>query len=78
MLGLLDCNQYIGDMVIPWIVKSGFCSIHFAVTLARRKNVNHYVRNIVTLMIVILGFHCIRLQLIINYAKYCIILNLKS
>ena len=56
--GLLDCDHYIGDIVIPWIVKPGFCSIHYTVTLARLKNVNHYIGNIVLLKIVISGFHC--------------------
>ena len=37
--GLLDCDRYIGDIVIPWIVKSGFCSIHFTAILAGLKNV---------------------------------------
>ena len=32
-------------IVIPWIVKSGFCSIHFSITLAGLKNVNRYLRN---------------------------------
>ena len=45
--GLLDCGRYIGDIVIPWIVKPGFCSMHFTVTLAELKNVNRYVGNIV-------------------------------
>ena len=26
--GLQDCDRYIGDIVIPWIVKPGYCSIH--------------------------------------------------
>ena len=37
---LLDCDRCIGDIVILWIVKPGFCSIHFTVTLAELKNVN--------------------------------------
>ena len=41
MFGLLDCDRYIGDRY-GLIGKSGFCSIHFTVTLARLKNVNHY------------------------------------
>ena len=57
--GLLDCDHYIGDIVIPWIVKPGFCSIHFTVTLAGLKNVNCYIGNIVLMKIVISGFHCI-------------------
>ena len=37
-LGLLDCDRYIWDIVIPSrIVKSGFCSIYFTVTLAGLK-----------------------------------------
>jgi len=38
--GLLKCDRYIGDIVIPWIVKSGFCSIHFTVILAGWKMLN--------------------------------------
>ena len=56
--GLLDCGRYIGDIVIPWIVKSAFCSIHYTVTLAGLKNVNRYIGNIVLSKIVISGFHC--------------------
>ena len=56
--GLLDCDRYIGDIVIPWIVKPGFCSIHYTVTLAGLKNVNRYIGNIVLSKIVISGFHC--------------------
>ena len=59
MFGLLDYDHYIKDIVILWIVKSGFCSIHFTVTLARLKHVNRYIRNVVISKIVILGFHCI-------------------
>ena len=59
MFGLLDCDRYVGHIVIPWVVKSGFCSIHFTVTLAGLKNVNYYIRNIVILKIVISGLHCI-------------------
>ena len=40
--GLLDCDRYIGEIVIPWIVKPGFCSIHYTVTLTGLKNVNRY------------------------------------
>ena len=58
--GLLDCERYIGDIIIPWIVKPGICSIHYTVTLARLKNVNHYIGNIVLSKIVISGFHCDR------------------
>ena len=47
MFGLLDCDRYIEDIVIPRIVKSRFCSIHFTVTLAGMKIVNRYVGNIV-------------------------------
>ena len=57
--GLLKCDGYIWDIVIPWIVKSGFCSIHFTVILAGLKNVKRYIGNIVILKIVTSGFHCI-------------------
>ena len=53
--GLQDCDRYIGDIVITRIVKPGFCSMHFTVTLAGLKNVNRYIENIV-----ISGFHCKR------------------
>ena len=62
MYGLLDRDCYIGDIVILWLVKSDFCSIHFTVTLAGLKNVNRYIRNIVLLKIVMSGFHCMREQ----------------
>ena len=58
MFGLLKCDCYIGDIVIPWIVKSGFCSVHFIVILAGLKNVKRYIGNIVIAKIVISGFHC--------------------
>ena len=45
--GLLDYDRFIGDIVIPRIVKLGFCSIHFTVTLARLKNINHHIGIIV-------------------------------
>ena len=45
-LGCLDCDSYIGDIVILWIVKPGFCSIHYTVTFVRLKNVNGYIRRI--------------------------------
>ena len=64
--GLLDCDRYIGDIVIPWIVKPGFCSIHYTVTLAGLKNVNHYIRNIVLSKIVISGYHCTRVSLTVK------------
>ena len=32
--GLLYCDCHIGDIVISWIVKPGFCSKHRTVTLA--------------------------------------------
>ena len=57
--GLLDCDRYIGDIVILWIVKSGFCSIHLTVTLAGLKNVNCYIGNIALSKLIISGFHCI-------------------
>ena len=48
MFGLRDCHCYIGDIAIPWIVKPGFCSIHYTVTLARLKKVDRlYIGNIV-------------------------------
>ena len=53
-----DCDRYIGNIVIPWIVKPGFCSVHFTVTLAGLKNVNRYIGNIVLSEIVISEFHC--------------------
>ena len=53
--GLLKRDRYIEDIVIPWIVKSGFCSIHFTVILAGLKNVKRYVGNIVISKIVISG-----------------------
>ena len=56
--GLQDCDRYIGDFVIPRVVKSGFCSIHFTVTLAGLKNVNLYIGNIVLSKIVISACHC--------------------
>ena len=64
MFGLLDCDRYIGDIVIPWIIKPGYGSIHYTVTLAGLKNVNRYIGNIVKLKIVISGFHphCTRLH----------------
>ena len=58
MFGLLDCDRYMGDIVIPWIVKPGFCSIYYTVGLAGLKNVNRYIGNIVLSKIVKLGFHC--------------------
>ena len=45
-LGCLDCDSYIGDIVILWIVKPGFCSIHYTVTVVRLKNVNRHIRRI--------------------------------
>ena len=57
ILRLLDCDRYIGDIVIPWIIKLGFCSIHYTVTLAGLKNVNRYIGNVVLSKIVIPGFH---------------------
>ena len=50
--GLLDCDRYIGDIVILWIVKPRFCSIHFTVTVVGLKNVNRYIGNIVLSKIV--------------------------
>ena len=58
MLGLLDCDHYVRDIVRLWIVKSGVCSIHFTVTLAGLTNVNSYIGNIVISKIAIPGFHC--------------------
>ena len=56
--GLLDCDRYIRDIVIPGIVKSVFFSTHFTVTLAGLKNVNRFILNIVISKIVISRFHC--------------------
>ena len=71
--GLLDCDRYIGDIVIPWIVRPGFCSIHYTVTLAGLKNVNRYIRNIVLSKIgVISGFQCC----IVSTKPYLFILTL--
>ena len=59
--GLLDCDHYIGNIVIPWIVKPGFCSIHFTVTLAGLKMLYREYRFIedryigVPLNVVVLG-----------------------
>ena len=58
--GLLYCDRYIGDIIIPWIVKPGFCSIHYTVTWAGLKNVNRCIANIVLSKILTLGFHCTR------------------
>ena len=57
---LLDYDRYIGNIVIPWIVKPGFCSIHYTVTLSGLKNVNRYVGNIVLSRIVMSGFRCFK------------------
>ena len=40
--GLLDCVRYNEDFVI-----SGFCSIHFTVTLAGLKDIIHYPEDFV-------------------------------
>ena len=45
--GLLDCVRYNGDFVIPGFVISGFCSIHFTVTLAGLKNIVCYTGDFV-------------------------------
>ena len=71
--GLQDCERYSGNIVIPWIVQPGFCSIYFTVTFAGLKNVNRYIGNIVLSKIVISGFHCIRKRI---YAK--VINNVQS
>jgi len=60
--GLLKCDRYIGDIVIPWIVKQ----IHFTVILAGLKNVKRYIGNIVISKIVMSGFHC-KICQIYNY-----------
>ena len=52
---LQDCDRYIGDIVIPWIVKPGCCSIHYTVTWAKLKNVNRCIGNIILSK---MGFHC--------------------
>ena len=58
MFGLLECDHYIGDIIIPWIVQSRSCSIHFTVTLTGLKNVKRSNGNNVTLKITVLGLHC--------------------
>ena len=60
--GLLDCDRQIGDIVIPRIVKPGFCSIHYTATLAGLQNVNRYIGNIVLSKVIISGFHCITIE----------------
>ena len=55
---LQDCDRCIGDIVIPRIVKPGFSSRHFTVTLAGLENVNRYIGITVLSKIVISGFHC--------------------
>ena len=47
MFELPDCDRDIRDIVILWIVKSGFCSIHFTVTLAGLKDINRHIGNVV-------------------------------
>ena len=56
-------------IVIPWIVKLGFCFIHYTVTLVGVKNVNCYIGNIVLLEIVMSGFHCIKKENIFSGCK---------
>ena len=58
--GLLDCDRYIADIVIPRISKSGFCSIHFTVLLAGLKNVTRYIGNIVISKIVVSEFRYVK------------------
>ena len=41
MLGSLDFHCYTRNIVEPTIVKSGFCSIQFTITLARTQKVDH-------------------------------------
>ena len=43
-IGLLGCDGYIGDIVIPCI--GVLFHIHFTVTLAGLKNVNRYIGNL--------------------------------
>ena len=43
---------------MSWIVKSGFCSIHFTVTMAGWTNINRDIGNIIISKIVISAFHC--------------------
>ena len=66
MFGLLDCDCYIRNIVIPWTVKPRLCSIHYTVTLARLKNVNCYIENIVLSQIIMSGFHCIIKQIFLE------------
>ena len=53
-----DSHRYIGVIVISKIVISGFCPIHFTVTLPGQ-NFHRYIENIVISKIVISVFHCI-------------------
>ena len=47
-----------GDIVIPKIVVTGFCSIHFTLGFAGQTNVDRYTGNIVLSQIVKPEFHC--------------------
>ena len=69
MFGLLKCDCYIGDIVILWIVKSGFCSIDFTVILAGLKNVKRYIWDIVIPWIVKSGFCSIHFTVILPGLK---------
>ena len=66
--GPLDRVHYIRDIVILWIVKSGFCSIHLTVTLAGLKNVNRYIVNIIISKIVMPEFHCVQISVFVTFA----------
>ena len=58
--GLLpvDCDRYIGDIIIPYIVKQGFCSLHYIVTMAGLKNFNCHIGNFLLSKISISRFCC--------------------
>ena len=66
--GLLECDCFVGDIVIPWIVNSGvlFHTLYIllSVTLAVLKNVNRYIGNIILKMVVRvpLYHHCYHCQ----------------
>ena len=60
---------YIGDFVIPGFVVSGFCSIHFTITLAGLMNTVHNSGDFVIPGFVVSGFQCIRIcwsNLVVN------------
>lgn len=55
---LLDCDRYIGDIVILQVHLQGDFAPYITVTLVGLKKVNRYIENIVMSKIVIPGFHC--------------------